>query len=299
MPSLWSVVLPDRRSGSPRVGPVADQSSTRPPAPDDPIDQGVLNADLVRSDAIWTRVEVVQETGSTNADLAAAARAGAGHGTVLVSDHQSAGRGRLGRTWTAPPGTGIAMSVLLRPEVPTVRWTWLPLLTGLAVSDALRQAHDLPADLKWPNDVLVLDRKICGVLAERVETDDGPAVVLGMGINVSLTTDQLPVPSATSVTLALAALGAPGVPVSRTALVSTVLLDLQRILRHWSDVGDEAVAVSYRERCGTLGRQVSVQLGDGSAVEGLAESVDASGRLVLRTDEGRRTFGAGDVVHLR
>ena len=265
----------------------------------DPIDEAALAEDLVAAGSLWTSVEVVPETGSTNADLAAAARSGAVPGAVLVTGSQTTGKGRLGRSWVAPPGTGIAMSVLLRPEVPTSRWTWLPLLTGLAVSDALRQQCDLPADLKWPNDVLVAGRKICGVLAERVETAEGPAVVLGMGINVSLTAEQLPVPTATSVTLALAALGAPGLPVSRTALVATVLRSLERILRHWSDVDDDtAVAVAYRERCSTLGREVRVELGDG-AVQGRAETVDGSGRLVLRTAEGLRTFGAGDVVHLR
>jgi BirA family biotin operon repressor/biotin-[acetyl-CoA-carboxylase] ligase len=265
----------------------------------DPIDQSALAEDLVGPGSLWSGVEVVAETGSTNADLAAAARAGAASGSVLITGSQTTGKGRLGRTWVAPPGTGIALSVLLRPEVPAARWTWLPLLAGLAVSDALRQQYDLPADLKWPNDVLVGGRKISGVLAERVATGDGPAVVLGMGINVSLTAAQLPVPTATSITLALADLGVPGLQVSRTALAATVLRSLERIVRHWTDVDDDSgVALAYRERCSTLGRHVRVELGDG-AVEGRAESVDSSGRLVLRTDEGLRVFGAGDVVHLR
>lgn len=265
----------------------------------DPIDGSTLRAELVRSGSLWSVVDVVAQTGSTNADLAAAARGGAPSGTVLVADHQSAGRGRLGRTWMAPPGSSIAMSVLLRSEVARERWSWLPLLTGLAVSDGLRQACDLPADLKWPNDVLVADRKICGVLAERVDTDDGPAVVLGMGINVSLTAAELPVPTATSVTLALAELGAADIPVSRTAIVTTVLVSLARILQQWADTDSRAVAVAYRERCGTLGRDVRVDLDDGTSVHGTAESVDADGRLVLRVDHGRRSFAAGDVLHLR
>ena len=275
------------------------------PDPSDAIERQTLADDLLTGASLWQRIDVVEETGSTNADLAQAARQGAPGGLVLVADHQSAGRGRLGRTWTAPPGSGFALSVLLRPEVPTDRWTWLPLLAGVAVSDALRQQTGLPADVKWPNDVLVLERKVCGVLAERVETDAGPAVVLGMGVNVHLRADELPVPTATSVDLARAELGVAGVPVARTPLVSSVLRCLERDLRRWEEVlvvaADEpdAVALAYRERCSTLGRQVRVTLSDGTSVEGLARDVDAYGRLVLDTADGSRTFGAGDVVHLR
>lgn len=281
----------------------------------DPLDRSTLADDLLTAAGLWRRVDVVATTGSTNADLAAAARAGAESGTVLVADHQSAGRGRLGRTWTAPPGSGVAISVLLRPEVALDRWTWLPLLAGLAVSDALRQTTGLPADVKWPNDVLVGDRKLCGVLAERVETPDGPAVVLGMGINVHLGADELPVPTATSVDLARADLGVAGVPVSRTAVVSGVLRCLERDVRRWEKVaalqepgsedgsgdgaGGDALATAYRERCTTLGREVRVSLSDGVVLEGTARDVDAAGRLVLETAEGTRVLGAGDVVHLR
>ncbi|MGI3781823.1 MAG: biotin--[acetyl-CoA-carboxylase] ligase [Janthinobacterium lividum] len=271
----------------------------------DPIERATLLAELVDAESLWTQIEVVEDTGSTNADLAEAARAGAPAGSVLVADHQSAGRGRMGRTWTAPPGTSIAMSVLVRPSVPLERWTWLPLLAGLAVSDGIRQETDLPADLKWPNDVLILGRKVCGVLAERVETTDGPAVVIGMGINVHLTTEQLPVPTATSLALTLAELGVPGVPVRRTSLVSTTLRSLERILARWEEVADvpdlgaDALALVYRERCATIGRDVRISLSDGTSVDGVARDVDASGRLVLETPDGSRTFGAGDVVHLR
>ncbi|SEP99399.1 biotin--[acetyl-CoA-carboxylase] ligase [Microlunatus flavus] len=271
----------------------------------DPLVRATLADDLLRSAGLWQRIDVVASTGSTNADLAAAARDGAPSGTVLVADHQSAGRGRLGRTWTAPPGSGAAISVLLRPEVPLDRWTWLPLLAGLAVSDALRQSTGLPADVKWPNDVLVLDRKLCGVLAERVDTADGAAVVLGMGVNVHLRADELPVPTATSVDLARAELGVAGVPVSRTAVVSSVLRCLERDVRRWEEVsavaeGDpDAVAVAYRERCSTLGREVRVTLSDGSVLEGTARDVDAYGRLLLETEAGTQVLGAGDVVHLR
>lgn len=272
---------------------------------DDPIERATLLAELVDAESLWTQIDVVDETGSTNADLAQAARDGAPAGSVLLADHQSAGRGRLGRTWTAPPGTSIAMSVLLRPDAPLDRWTWLPLLAGLAVSDGIRQEADLPADLKWPNDVLVLGRKVSGVLAERVDTSTGPAVVIGMGVNVHLTTEQLPVPTATSLALVLAELGLGAFPLHRTSLVSTTLRSLERILARWEevvgvpDLGPDALALAYRERCATIGREVRISLSDGTSVDGVARDVDAYGRLVLETSDGSRTFGAGDVVHLR
>ncbi|MCW2811229.1 MAG: biotin--[acetyl-CoA-carboxylase] ligase [Friedmanniella sp.] len=243
---------------------------------------------------------MVPETGSTNADLAAQARAGARPGSVLVTGHQSAGRGRQGRTWTAPPGTAVALSVLVAPDVPVQRWTWLPLVAGLAVSDALRQAADVPAVLKWPNDVLILDRKVCGILAERVETPYGPACVVGMGINIDLTEDQLPVPTATSLAIATHELGGSAVLTTRTQLVAQVLVSLARILEHWAGLeNDAALAVAYRERCVTLGRRVRVMLAGDQVVQGTAEDVDAEGRLVVRTETGVQVFGAGDIVHLR
>jgi BirA family biotin operon repressor/biotin-[acetyl-CoA-carboxylase] ligase len=272
----------------------------------DHLDVDVLRRELLRPGGLWQAVDVVDRTGSTNADLVDRARGGAPAGSVLVTDFQDAGRGRQGRTWVAPRGSGVACSVLLRPRgVEPSRWTWLPLLAGLAVSDGIRQETDLPADLKWPNDVLVLGRKVCGVLAERVETPTGPAVVIGMGINVHLTVEQLPVPTATSLALALAELGVPGVRVHRTRLVSTTLRSLERILGRWEevadvpDVGVDALALVYRERCATIGREVRISLSDGTSVDGVARDVDASGRLVLETLDGSRTFGAGDVVHLR
>ncbi|GAA3570829.1 biotin--[acetyl-CoA-carboxylase] ligase [Microlunatus spumicola] len=272
---------------------------------DDPIERATLLAELVDVESLWSAIDVVDETGSTNADLAAAARAGAPAGSVLLADHQSAGRGRLGRTWTAPPGTSIAMSVLVRPAVPADRWTWLPLLAGLAVSDGIRQEADLPADLKWPNDVLVLGRKVSGILAERVETPDGPAVVIGMGLNVHLTTEQLPVPTATSLAIVLDELGLGAFPLHRTSIVSTTLRSLERILARWEEVAavpglnGDGLALAYRERCATIGREVRVDLSDGTSVVGVAVDVDGSGRLVVENADGRRTFGAGDVVHLR
>ncbi len=263
----------------------------------DPLDAESLRSEVIRPDGRWQHLDVVAETGSTNLDLADRFRRGdAAPGSVLIADYQSAGRGRQGRSWTAPPGTSIAMSVLIAPEdVADARWTWLPLIAGLAVADGLRGIADLAAVLKWPNDVLVGDRKICGVLAERIAGPPGPACVLGMGINVHLTEDQLPVPTATSV-----ALLQPAVDRVRNELIATVLALLELWLGRWEAGPDNAVLhEAYVNRCATLGRRIEIQLGGGRVVTGQATGIDDDGRLVLRTAEGERVFGAGDVVHLR
>src|SRR6478735_7289277 len=194
--------------GNPRIGPAGTCWSPRRPilsprlsgvTAEPLVDAMVLSDALVGPGRLFTGVRAVASTGSTNADLAAEARAGAPSGTVLIADHQSTGRGRFTRRWEASPGASVAVSVLLRAgDVPVARWPWLPLVTGVAVADGLRAAAGIEAAVKWPNDVLIDDRKVCGILAERV--DD--AAVIGMGINTTLTEDELPVATATSLALA-------------------------------------------------------------------------------------------------
>lgn len=256
-----------------------------------PPDAAALSADLVGPGSPWTSVTVLAATGSTNEDLAAAARRGAADGAVLMTDNQTAGRGRLDRSWTASPGVSVATSVLLRPDgVPIERWPWLSLMTGLGVANGIRAATGLPAELKWPNDVLVDERKLCGLLAERVETPTGPAVVLGFGINVSMDRSELPVESATSLWLE-------GARVDKTALMSEVLRALAAAYALWRDAPD-ALAARYADRCVTIGRHMRLLLA-GREVTGTALGIDPSGGLRVRTAEGERTFSAGDVVHLR
>ena len=262
---------------------------------DDPLDADRLRAEVVRPDGRWRRIEVVAETGSTNADLAELFRRGeAAGGTVLTADFQSAGRGRQGRTWSAPPGSSIALSVLITPERES-GWTWLPLLAGLSVADGLRAVAEVDSVLKWPNDVLVDEAKICGILAERVTGPDGTGCVIGMGVNVRLRAEELPVPTATSLVLLR-----PEVTHVRNELIATVLALLELWLGRWeSGADDPGIRDAYRQRCATIGRQVEVQLGSGGSVRGEATGIDADGCLQLATGDGPRIFGAGDVVHLR
>lgn len=248
----------------------------------------------------WTSLDVVAVTGSTNADLAGRARAGrAAPGAVLTTDDQQAGRGRRERTWTTPPRSAVAVSVLLRPrEVPRSAWTWLPLVVGVGVVDALVRVAGLDARLKWPNDVLVDDRKLCGVLAEVVETPDGAAVVAGIGLNVSQTADELPVPTATSLALSGAA------TTDRDTVLRAVLRGVGARYTAWVEAGGDprasSVGAAYRERCATIGQQVRVELPGERVLSGEAEGVDDEGRLLVRGQSGDvRALAAGDVVHVR
>lgn len=243
----------------------------------------------------WTRVQVVPSTGSTNADVADAVRAGAAEGLVLVANHQRAGRGRLGRTWETPAGSGLAVSVLLRPDaVAAARWPWLPLLTGVALAEGLRRSAGVAAELKWPNDVLVAGRKLAGVLVERVDGPGGPAAVVGFGVNVGLAVADLPAPQATS----LAILEAP--TLDRGELLTAVLIELGERYLAWRAAGaaTEPLRETYVGRCATLGQPVSVQLPDGSTLRGQATGIDGSGRLLVSTRTGVQAVGAGDVLHL-
>jgi BirA family transcriptional regulator, biotin operon repressor / biotin---[acetyl-CoA-carboxylase] ligase len=258
-----------------------------------PLRGAALRRALVSADGIWTEVQVLESSPSTNAEVAAAARDGAPEGLVVVAEEQTAGRGRRDRTWTTPLRAGLTFSVLLRPAFPTAGWGWLPLLAGLAVATPLTTLSELDVRLKWPNDVLVGDRKVGGILAEVV----AGAVVVGIGLNVSLRADELPVPTATSLALAGSAV------VDREPVLRAVLRDLERryadLTRAAGDAGASGLAADYRGVCATLGRDVRVELPGAQVLEGRAVDVDADGRLVLEAAGRRRTVAAGDVVHLR
>ena len=232
---------------------------------------------------------VVQRSASTNADLADLARSGSPEGTVLVAEHQTAGRGRQGRSWESPPRAGLTFSVLLRP--PQVSG-WLPLMAGLAVAAAVTEQAGLAAGLKWPNDVVLEDetgaeRKLAGLLAEVPAGGDG-AVVIGIGLNVSTRADELPDARATSLALAGA------MTTDRTVVLKAVLRSLARAYASWRS-DPAALLPAYRSACVSLGRRVRVELPEGQSYEGLATDIDTDGRLVV----GDRSFAAGDVIHLR
>ena len=254
-----------------------------------PLHATALKRALVVPGGLYTELRVVAETASTNADVAAAARAGAAEGLVITAESQVAGRGRQGRGWSMPPRSGIAVSVLLRPDaLPPAKYGWLPLLAGVAVVEAVRRVADVDAALKWPNDLLVGGRKCGGVL---VEVHDG-AVVVGIGVNTSLTAAELPVPAATSLALA-------GAAADRDPLLRALLRRLADHYRRWLAAGGDPVASGLRENyllhCSTVGRDVRIDLPGGASVSGPAEDIDADGRVVV----AGTAYAAGDVVHLR
>ncbi|MCF3136483.1 biotin--[acetyl-CoA-carboxylase] ligase [Streptomyces olivochromogenes] len=266
-----------------------------------PLNAEALRRGLLREGGFYRDLQVVPRTGSTNSDLVALAEAGnADEGAVLVAEEQTAGRGRLDRQWTAPPRSGLFFSVLLRPaDVPVSRWGWLPLLTGVAVATGLSRAAGVDTALKWPNDLLVTvgdeERKAGGILAERAG-DDG--VVVGVGINVTLRADELPVPQAGSLALAGA------VSTDRDPLLRAMLRSLEEWYGRWRAAGGDPAASGLQETyaagCATLGRVVRAELPGDRAITGEAVAIDGDGRLVIATKEGvQEPVGAGDIVHLR
>jgi BirA family transcriptional regulator, biotin operon repressor / biotin---[acetyl-CoA-carboxylase] ligase len=263
------------------------------------LDAGRLNAALASGPGLWREVRVVGETGSTNADLLAEARSGAGEGLVLVAEEQTAGRGRLGRRWISAPRSALTFSVLLRPAgVPAALLGWAPLLAAVAIASALRETAGVNASLKWPNDVMADGAKLAGILAERW----GDAIVLGAGINVFQRRDELPVPTATSVLLAAPAAGTAD---TRERLLTAVLGELARRYRAWLDQphpGDPdgcGLREEYLGSSATVGEAVTVLLPGGQDLTGTAVGIDTAGRLELRTPTGLVQVSAGDVVHVR
>ncbi|MFE9255196.1 biotin--[acetyl-CoA-carboxylase] ligase [Streptomyces sp. NPDC006879] len=265
-----------------------------------PLSASALRRALVTDGGLWTSAELVSSTGSTNSDLAARA-AELPEGAVLVAEEQTAGRGRLDRTWTAPARSGLFFSVLLKPgehQVPTERWHWLTLLAGVATATAVSRTAGVDTALKWPNDLLVAvegeERKAGGILAERA----GDSVVIGIGLNVTLSAAELPVPLAGSLTLAKAAV------TDRDPLLRAVLRSLADWYGRWcaagGDPGASGLQETYAAGCSTLGRTVRAELPGGRTLSGEAVAVDGEGRLVVRTGDGaEEAVGAGDVVHLR
>ncbi len=260
-----------------------------------PLDLTAVRGELAGPAGPLRRIDVVAETGSTNADLLARhARGEDIRGVVLLAEHQSAGRGRNGRSWSAPAGSQIALSIGVAADaVPTEEWGWLPLLTGVALVDAIGAATGVEAGLKWPNDVLLGSGKLAGILAEVAAPD--PVIVVGLGLNVTLTPEEAPDPRATSLQM----LGA--TMLDRDALAGAILRELTTRIHRWQTVkgSDPALAADYRQRSLTLGSRVRAILPGNREIIGTATEVDDQGRLVLDTGSEPVTVSAGDITHLR
>jgi BirA family transcriptional regulator, biotin operon repressor / biotin---[acetyl-CoA-carboxylase] ligase len=251
--------------------------------------------DFPRSRTVVPVLEVLPEAGSTN-DVLSSRAGDLPDLAVVVTGNQTGGRGRLGRAWVTPPDTALAISVLLKPEaLPTAAFGWFPLLAGLAMSRALGRFVPGGVELKWPNDVLIDGDKVCGILSELLPGMTG--LVIGAGVNLSQTRDELP--TDTSVSLALA--GAE--EVEADAVLHAYLVELTRVYREFLAAGGDPVRSALRdevvEACHTIGRPVRVILPAGDDLLGTAVGLDEDGRLIVESDAGRTAVAAGDVTHLR
>jgi BirA family transcriptional regulator, biotin operon repressor / biotin---[acetyl-CoA-carboxylase] ligase len=257
---------------------------------------------LPASESLVPRLVVLPSVGSTNDELISRALAAAEpHFSVLVTTDQTSGKGRLGRAWVAPRGTALAISVLLRPEntVSVEAFGWLPLMAGVAMCNAVANVIPGSPSLKWPNDVLVDELKVCGLLGELLPSNE---LVIGAGVNLSMTAEQLPTETSTSLTLA-------GATLTGDELADAVLAGYLRGLRDLYDAfasasGDAMVSGlhgSVSLACATIGRAVRVVLPAGDELRGTAVRLDETGRLIVRNgvDGELVAVAAGDITHLR
>lgn len=256
-----------------------------------PLSQPALRAALVRPDSPWSRLQVVDRTGSTNTDLIEAA-ADTPTGTVLIAEEQSAGRGRLDRRWVSPARAGLTVSVLLRPVSDRHTWGWLPLLTGVALTTALRPLAGVPARLKWPNDVLIGEGKLAGILAQST----GDAVVVGVGLNVTTAAAELPEGAVSLATAGAACL-------DRDRVLCAFLEELAAGIGRFESAGGDAEAcglrAAYRRDCATLQQRVRVELPGRAPLTGTAVDVGPDGSLTVLAPEGTHRVASGDVRHVR
>ncbi|MGN8553518.1 UNVERIFIED_CONTAM: biotin--[acetyl-CoA-carboxylase] ligase [Microbacterium sp. SLM126] len=249
------------------------------------------------------RVQVIETTDSTNADVVAHVIDAPDewpHLSLLLTTDQRAGRGRLDRTWTTPPGTALALSVVVRVGgIPIASRGWIPLIAGAAMTRAIAAqlrgtGHD--ARLKWPNDVLLDGAKICGILAE-VVPEHPDAVVIGSGVNTRMAAADLPVETATS-------FEALGLVADEDRLIADYLTALDEQLDALVAARGSASAAGLRGEiealCSTIGSEVAVTLPDGETLRGRAQRIDDDGRLVVvQQSEYESVVSAGDVVHVR
>jgi BirA family biotin operon repressor/biotin-[acetyl-CoA-carboxylase] ligase len=296
----------EQSRGRAEGGPSA--AGTRPP-----LRASVLESLLLAPAGSLARVEVVERTGSTNSDLAGRLRVDPDAWpdvSLLVADHQDAGHGRAGRSWDTPARAALTVSFALRPAGPSSSLGWIPLVAGLGAVTALRATAGVAATLKWPNDLMVPaadgtdlegwgpSRKAGGILTELVGTSRGQAVVVGIGINVSQTEDELPVPSATSLRLVSAG------DVDREVLLVALVSALGELMGRWressGDVHGSGIAAEVATVCETLGTRVRVELPGGDEVTGTASRLGRDGSLVVVDDAGNEhPILAGDVRHVR
>ena len=272
-----------------------------------------LTLDDIRSTlatkALGQHLHLYQELASTNSEALLLAQAGTPHGTVVVAEQQSAGRGRRTRHWFSPPNTNIYCSIVVQgigPLLTLSEWlSWVPLVSALAVAEAVQTRASLSLSLKWPNDLLFQERKVGGILCESVHLSSGtPIVVIGIGLNVNMTTDSFPEDlrqTATSLYEICHTF------IDRNTMIAQFLLELERVLEELQTHGPDHLRHAYVSRCRTIGRRIRLLLGHEQELLGTAESIGTDGALQVRplpSSSGTQAsplldIRAADVIHLR
>jgi BirA family transcriptional regulator, biotin operon repressor / biotin---[acetyl-CoA-carboxylase] ligase len=250
---------------------------------------------------VGRRIELFDCLPSTNREAVQLAQAEVEHGTVIVADSQTAGRGRLSRSWFSPAGANLYCSVVLRTARPPERLTewlsWLPLISALAAAEAIEQVSSIHVSVKWPNDLLISERKVGGILCESgTGTRSGPFQIIGIGVNVNLDRNDWPADlraSATSIW------DERKIVVDRNRLLAQLLHELEQCLDELAIHGTSRLALAYHQRCTTIGHRVQATLANGEVLVGLAEGVGQDGSLRVQPQAAQLGSGTPEIIHLR
>lgn len=268
--------------------------------PSPPLTRDTIHSTLTTT-WLGRRIELFDCLPSTNREAVQLALAEVEHGTVVAADSQTAGRGRLSRTWFSPPGANLYCSIILRMMRPPDRLTewlsWLPLISALAAAEAIEQVSSTNVSVKWPNDLLISERKVGGILCESgTGTRSGPFQIIGIGINVNVDPEDWPADlsdSATSIWQERR------IVVDRNRLLAQLLLELEQCLDELAIHGTDRIALAYYQRCSTIGHTVKATLANGDVVVGLAERIGQDGSLRVRPQATQPGSGTPELVHLR
>ncbi len=259
--------------------------------------------------SLGQRIECYAQLGSTNREAASLAQAGVEHGTLVLADTQTEGRGRLSRHWFSPPGINLYCSIVLRMPIPNDRladWlSWLPLITALAAAEAIESVAGIAITVKWPNDLLIGERKIGGILCESGSgSSTGPFQIIGIGLNVNGPRNELPADLAD---IATTIFEETRQETDRNRLISKLLLELEQCLEAYAARGASTISLAYQQRCSTIGRTVKAVQAEGAEFVGLAASIGSDGSLTViqrpPPSDGRppevRQIRVADIIHLR
>ncbi len=264
-----------------------------------PLTRNTINSTLATT-WLGRRIELFDSLPSTNREAVQLAQADVEHGTVVIAESQTAGRGRLSRTWFSPPGANLYCSIILRTARPPARLTewlsWLPLVSALAAAEAIEQVSSIRVSVKWPNDLLTSERKVGGILCESgTGTRSDPFQIIGIGINVNGDEDDWPIDlrsSATSIWQERKMV------VDRNRLLAQLLLELEHCLDELAIHGTSRLALAYHQRCSTIGHRVQATLANGDVIVGFADGIGQDGSLRVHP-QAQPGSGTREVIHLR